>query len=184
MTPLLDTTALSFLHPPRNTPLAVYASPVSPLLSHRVCDMCHDQIHGIPPKPLPIPEVALEAPQLAKTNSRRRRSRMASYHAPPLVPVEVELPPDLAELATYPLRHPSAICKATGGGRWVPTPSPIDPALRRVPGKKAGYEIMLEQEEMEARRKHENPLITHGEFQMRKPVDHRALRLAEAARSA
>ncbi|TFY73208.1 hypothetical protein EWM64_g10804, partial [Hericium alpestre] len=47
-TPLLDTTALSFLHPPRNTPLSLYASPSSPLLPARVCDACWDQIHGSP----------------------------------------------------------------------------------------------------------------------------------------
>ncbi|KAG6850182.1 hypothetical protein H0H93_016862 [Arthromyces matolae] len=45
-TPLLDTSNLAFLNPPRNIPLASYASPISPLRPHRVCDDCWNQIHG------------------------------------------------------------------------------------------------------------------------------------------
>ncbi|KAG6901577.1 hypothetical protein C0995_010306 [Termitomyces sp. Mi166 len=50
-TPLLDTSKLDFLHPPRNMPLASYASPISPLNSYRVCHDCWDQIHGNPARP-------------------------------------------------------------------------------------------------------------------------------------
>ncbi|GLB36629.1 putative protein present in Fab1, YOTB, Vac1, and EEA1 [Lyophyllum shimeji] len=50
-TPLLDTSNLSFLHPPRNIPLASFASPISPFLPCRVCDDCWDQIHGNPSTP-------------------------------------------------------------------------------------------------------------------------------------
>ncbi|KAG5646912.1 hypothetical protein DXG03_001988 [Asterophora parasitica] len=46
-TPLLDTSKLDFLHPPRNVPLSTYASPISPIEPCRVCDRCYDQIHGI-----------------------------------------------------------------------------------------------------------------------------------------
>ncbi|KAI0028084.1 FYVE zinc finger-domain-containing protein, partial [Vararia minispora EC-137] len=56
-TRLLDTSSLDFLNPPKGTPLAVYASPEAPLLSHRVCDGCYNQIHGIPRTPLPIPAI-------------------------------------------------------------------------------------------------------------------------------
>ncbi|KAG6890995.1 hypothetical protein C0992_011272 [Termitomyces sp. T32_za158] len=48
---LLDTSKLAFLHPPRNIPLASYASPISPLHSSRVCHDCWDQIHGNPARP-------------------------------------------------------------------------------------------------------------------------------------
>ncbi|KAF5377273.1 hypothetical protein D9615_006440 [Tricholomella constricta] len=50
-TPLLDTSNLSFLHPPRNVPLSTYASPISPIESCRVCDDCWDQVHGNPSTP-------------------------------------------------------------------------------------------------------------------------------------
>ncbi|KAG5352676.1 hypothetical protein C0989_001140 [Termitomyces sp. Mn162] len=50
-TSLLDTSRLDFLLPPRNMPLASYASPISPLNSYRVCDDCWDQIHGNPVTP-------------------------------------------------------------------------------------------------------------------------------------
>ncbi|KAJ7795717.1 FYVE zinc finger-domain-containing protein [Mycena olivaceomarginata] len=46
-TALLDTTHLSFLHPPRNTPLTEFESPASPIIGARVCDDCFDQIHGL-----------------------------------------------------------------------------------------------------------------------------------------
>ncbi|KAI0319027.1 FYVE zinc finger-domain-containing protein, partial [Amylostereum chailletii] len=169
-TPLLDTTTLPFINPPRNTPLIRYASPEAPLLPARVCDDCYNQIHGIPRKPLPVPDsVDTASPKPSpKSPRRRRRSPLSSLPPPPPTPVEFDLPPDLAELATYPLRHPSAICKATGGGRWVPTPPP-DAATRRFPGRKPAYEILLDEEERAARRLWENPVITDGPFRMRKP---------------
>src|SRR5262245_46334799 len=46
--PLLDTSNLGFLHPPRNVPLAVYESPSSPIYLSRVCDDCWEQVHGQP----------------------------------------------------------------------------------------------------------------------------------------
>ncbi|OSD05638.1 FYVE-domain-containing protein [Trametes coccinea BRFM310] len=45
-TPLLDTSNLTFLHPPRNVPIFVFNSPESPVVDARVCDACWDQIHG------------------------------------------------------------------------------------------------------------------------------------------
>ncbi|KAF9478544.1 hypothetical protein BDN70DRAFT_879894, partial [Pholiota conissans] len=50
-TPLLDTSNLAFLQPPRNVPLAVFESPSSPIIDSRVCDDCWDQIHGCPTTP-------------------------------------------------------------------------------------------------------------------------------------
>ncbi|PPQ73677.1 hypothetical protein CVT26_010763 [Gymnopilus dilepis] len=50
-TALLDTSNLDFLQPPRNVPIAVYQSPISPIVQSRVCDDCWDQIHGCPSTP-------------------------------------------------------------------------------------------------------------------------------------
>ncbi|KAF8060918.1 FYVE zinc finger-domain-containing protein [Lyophyllum atratum] len=50
-TSLLDTSNLSFLHPPRNVPISSFASPISPFSPCRVCDDCWDQVHGNPTTP-------------------------------------------------------------------------------------------------------------------------------------
>lgn len=57
VTDLLDTSNLSFLHPPRNVPLSAFESPSSPILKSRVCDDCWDQINGCPSTPR-TPELA------------------------------------------------------------------------------------------------------------------------------
>lgn len=67
---------------------------------------------------------------------------------------------DLGELAAYPLRHASAICKASGGGRWEP--KPVNLVGYRPHGTKLPYEIELEREEEEKRRERENPIIIDG----------------------
>ena len=53
----------------------------------------------------------------------------------------------------------------------MPSPDPIDPALRSVPGGKAPYELALEAEEAAERNRWESPIIRDGDFMMRKPVD-------------
>ncbi|KAH8101586.1 FYVE zinc finger-domain-containing protein [Cristinia sonorae] len=75
---------------------------------------------------------------------------------------------DLGELETYPLRHASAICKATGGGRWEPKPV-VRIIGQRVPGYKAPYELDLEREEEEQRIRRANPILRDGDFQLRVP---------------
>jgi hypothetical protein len=90
----------------------------------------------------------------------------------PLRLSRVTLPPDLersyGELDTYPLRHSSALCKATGGGLWQPKPIPVLHGYRRpIPGGKAPFEIHMECEEMLDRQQRENPVIKDGEFQYR-----------------
>ncbi|KIM48478.1 hypothetical protein M413DRAFT_22967 [Hebeloma cylindrosporum] len=50
-TPLLDTSNLSILQPPRNIPISAFESPSSPIINSRVCDDCWDQIHGCPTTP-------------------------------------------------------------------------------------------------------------------------------------
>lgn len=68
---------------------------------------------------------------------------------------------DLGELETYPLRHASAICKATGGGRWEPKPM-VRIVGYRAPGCKAPYELDLEREEEEQRIRRANPILRDG----------------------
>ncbi|KAJ7652056.1 FYVE zinc finger-domain-containing protein [Mycena polygramma] len=75
------------------------------------------------------------------------------------------------ELDAYPLRRASLLCKKAGGGRWEPKPEAVDPAVR-VPiiGGKAPYELEMEREEAEERRRRSNPVIRHGDFQYRFPA--------------
>ncbi|KAI6128700.1 FYVE zinc finger-domain-containing protein [Pisolithus croceorrhizus] len=47
ITHLLDVSNLDFLFPPRNTPIATFDSPTSPVVVEKVCDDCWDQIHGL-----------------------------------------------------------------------------------------------------------------------------------------
>ncbi|KAJ7585781.1 FYVE zinc finger-domain-containing protein [Mycena floridula] len=59
--PLLDTSKLPFLHPPRNVPLTQFESASSPLILSRVCDDCWDQIHGCPSTPR-TPDLVPQSP--------------------------------------------------------------------------------------------------------------------------
>ncbi|KAH8799508.1 FYVE zinc finger-domain-containing protein [Flagelloscypha sp. PMI_526] len=45
-TSLLDTSRLSFLHPPKNRPVSDFETPQSPVLDCRVCDDCWDLVWG------------------------------------------------------------------------------------------------------------------------------------------
>lgn len=193
-TPLLDTSSLSFLHPPRNVPLSTYESPTSPVVLSRVCDDCWEQLHGYPtprtPDVSPASPVLVKKPLSSEASSisssistppnglpllsRRtlrtaqslphlRRSRNSSFAVPETV-TEVETPdcePSYGELDTYPLRRSSAICKATGGGRWEPKQSTPHPGYR-IPGGKAPFEIEMEQEEEQERLRRLNPIVRDG----------------------
>ncbi|KAI9451217.1 FYVE zinc finger-domain-containing protein [Lactarius psammicola] len=53
--------------------------------------------------------------------------------------------------------------------RWMPKPSPIPDYMKCVPGRKAPYEIALEEEEAAARKARANPVIRDGDFQYRPP---------------
>jgi hypothetical protein len=171
-TPLLDSTSLPFLNPPRSVPLAIYASEAAPLLPHRVCDTCFDQIHGIH-KSLPVSSLVTSPTEERSTRLFRPHSRCfktaraSRTHSPP---------ENFGDLAAYPLCQPSAVCKAQGGGRWMPTPGPNDFAVCCVPLGKAPYEIAREKARAAARSQWE--LKTDGEFCMRRPINHReAIRL-------
>ncbi|KAF8895013.1 FYVE zinc finger-domain-containing protein [Gymnopilus junonius] len=70
-TPLLDTSNLDFLQPPRNVSISVYQSPVSPIVHSRVCDDCWDQIHGCPATP--------HTPELPRPAFKRALSHPISF---------------------------------------------------------------------------------------------------------
>ncbi|KAI0247864.1 FYVE zinc finger-domain-containing protein [Lactifluus subvellereus] len=168
-TPLLDTTELSFVYPPRGTPIATYASPISPVLPARVCEACYAQIHGTPTPNSPSSSSPSSPSSSTPSLPRRPTPRRSRTHPLPPPPPDPSLPDDLR---SYPLRIRSDICKATGGGRWIPKPSPIPDYMKRVPGRKAPYEIALEEEEAAARRARSNPVIRDGDFQYRPPRPH------------
>ncbi|KAJ3720672.1 hypothetical protein C8R42DRAFT_582863 [Lentinula raphanica] len=67
-------------------------------------------------------------------------------------------PLPLGELSTYPLCRSSLLCKASGGGRWVPRPAPT------LGIGKALWEVEWEREIRRERRRKENPVIRDGGF--------------------
>lgn len=191
---LLDTSNLPFINPPRNVSITAFESSEAPVELARVCDECYDQIHGsacsrqlrmkqrasslqweadsnstvsstsssprTPPTPL---DGSAIAPMPLPTRRPLHRS-----HTSPRVPTLPPPPAVSEELAAYPLCHASAICKATGGGRWEPKPV-VQWVGARPPGFKAQYEIEMEAEEAEQRRLKSNPIIRDGDFQLRAP---------------
>ncbi|CAL1697289.1 unnamed protein product [Somion occarium] len=193
-TTLLDTSNLEFLHPPRNVPITDYESPNSSVVFARVCDDCYGQIHGRTRTPVIERSVTThltqEADSRASSPSRSPRSpssplRLSTrrVHTSPRIPSSPlrSSPPssvlggshvpdsDLGELSAYPLRYSSAICKATGGGRWEP--KPVNLVGYQPPGTKLPHEIELEREEEEKRRRRENPIFRDGDFQLRVPQE-------------
>ncbi|KAJ3756145.1 hypothetical protein EV360DRAFT_95854 [Lentinula raphanica] len=67
-------------------------------------------------------------------------------------------PLPLGELSTYPLCRSSLLCKASGGGRWVPRPAPT------LGIGKALWEVEWEREIRREKRRRENPVVRDGEF--------------------
>ncbi|EIW65263.1 FYVE-domain-containing protein [Trametes versicolor FP-101664 SS1] len=211
-TALLDTSKLSFLHPPRNVPIFLYNSPDSPVLDARVCDECWDQIHGCksprspvisklsnpialvrdtesstgsgsssvsssistPPDGSPLSALA-SRPALRRTPTSPRipaSPLRSTTPVPQSIAVSVAHLSDselsLGELDSYPLKRASSVCKANGGGRWEPKPIP-EYVAKRIPGCKPAYELEIEQEAEERRRRRANPVIKDGDFQLRAP---------------
>ncbi|KAF9040612.1 FYVE zinc finger-domain-containing protein [Panaeolus papilionaceus] len=198
LTPLLDTSNLSFLQPPRNVPITTFESPTSPVINSRVCDDCWDQIHGCPTSPR-TPEVVRPSLKRVLTAPiamfKQPLSPMSPTHLPspstsvspsPSIASNLDTLPNkprrkaqslrnvssrsYGELDAYPLRRSSILCKATGGGRWEPKQSPILDGYRLpIPGGKAPFELQMEHEELLERQRRENPVIRDGAFQYRLP---------------
>jgi len=80
---LLDTSKLGFMFPPRGVPVSYFETPFSPLVEARVCDGCHDQLHGIPTRcspptvPIPLPSSS-SAGQTGGSNSSASASPVAA----------------------------------------------------------------------------------------------------------
>ena len=183
--PLLDTSNLGFIHPPRGVLITAFESPSSPITRARVCVECHDQINGLHAFPR-TPDLSFSSPLTCDTKlphssnssvistpsdsvSHFVRPAVRRTHTLPDFPQIPPPPPshgpgsddDLGELATYPLRHSSAICKKTGGGRWYPKKTNTIEGYR-IPGCKAQFEIDMEREEEELRRLKSNPVFKDG----------------------
>ncbi|KAK0444943.1 FYVE zinc finger-domain-containing protein [Desarmillaria tabescens] len=174
-TPLLDTSRLPFLHPPRN------------IYDARVCDDCFDQIYGCPRTPdlVHSPALSCSTSSLATPPPSIIGVERSLRSSPSLVSlacsscssgsrrrlkVSLAEEPSYGALDAYPLKRSSVLCKATGGGRWEPKQeTPL--AGARLPGGKAGYEIRLEKEAEKEKRRRENPVIKDGDFQYRFPRD-------------
>ena len=221
-TPLLDSSALDFITPPRNVPITQFESPESPIVLSRVCEDCHDQIHGYPTTPR-TPEIvhstftrifshpmALFGRFFSKsstaaatastpasrpptdddvstsTRSTRHKQSSSSVNtgssansgpSPKITSAALRkgrllLPQSMeksyGELEAYPLRRPSVLCKATGGGRWEPKQSPVLDFYRvPVPGGKAPFEIEMERLEMLEQLRRQNPIVKDGAFKYR-----------------
>ncbi|KAI0369950.1 FYVE-domain-containing protein [Pilatotrama ljubarskyi] len=106
-TPLLDTSKLSFLHPPRNVPIALYNSPLSPVVDARVCDDCWDQIHGCKSPRSPVLSKLSSNPIALVRESEASGSTTSS---PSSVSSSIHTPPDgspLSALAASTASRPS-----------------------------------------------------------------------------
>ncbi|KZT24699.1 hypothetical protein NEOLEDRAFT_1021117, partial [Neolentinus lepideus HHB14362 ss-1] len=165
-TPLLDTSNLHFVHPPRNIPISVFESPASPITISRVCDDCYQQIHNIQLRVRPAPSASTEdvppdaharpRPQLRRSTTSPAVARLSS----PISPHATNEKASYGELDAYPLRNSSAVCKATGGGRWTPrqVTIPINSPLYR-----------RERDAEDSSRLKGNPVLRDGDFQVRVP---------------
>lgn len=100
---MLDTSNLTFLHPPRNVPLAQFESPISPLIDSRVCDDCWDQIHGCPSTP--------HTPDMVRSALKRVRSpiSMFNFFSPPLLNDPISIYPPTDTLPPSLTRRPHSL---------------------------------------------------------------------------
>ncbi|EIM91939.1 uncharacterized protein STEHIDRAFT_136038 [Stereum hirsutum FP-91666 SS1] len=121
-TSLLDTSNLDFLHPPRNTPIAQFASPTSPLYAARVCDACFDQLYGCPtprtPEPSHAPLAPVSAPLPVTTSPRSRTSSRSSS-------IVILTPPDGQSIAPAV----AAIRRRSIRQQRLSLPPPSDPSV-------------------------------------------------------
>ncbi|EMD41411.1 hypothetical protein CERSUDRAFT_79056 [Gelatoporia subvermispora B] len=118
-TPLLDTTNLDFLYPPRDVPISAFASPESPVVQARVCVECWDQIHGCTtPRSPVIIKGSIPIPVRQQTLSTS--SSVSSMPATPpdnatLVRPAIRRATTSPRLPGSPLRSPVALAHTVAG---------------------------------------------------------------------
>ncbi|KAJ3926742.1 MAG: hypothetical protein NXY57DRAFT_905114 [Lentinula lateritia] len=171
-TPLLDTGNLPFLSLPRNTSIYDFGGIVDSLA--RVCDNCWDQLHmhGITQK-TETTEPKLKPGVLSTLKTPRRPyvvstapSESDTHYSSPTRADANSLP--LGELSAYPLCRSSELCKASGGGRWVPRPIEAkEDTPNRAPTLgigKALWEVEWERKVQKVKTLHKNPVVRDGGF--------------------
>ncbi|KAH9891278.1 FYVE zinc finger-domain-containing protein [Cubamyces lactineus] len=104
-TPLLDTSNLKFLHPPRNVPIFVFNSPQSPVVDARVCDDCWDQIHGWKSPRSPV--LSSRSNPIALVRDTEASCSSSSTSGPSSVSSSISTPPDGSPLSALASRRPS-----------------------------------------------------------------------------
>jgi hypothetical protein len=117
-----------------------------------------------PDRLCPLTSHLRRPPSRASSTSSKSRAIQAGHLPLPDKLIEVHLlgsEPSYGELDAYPLRRSSAICKATGGGRWEPKEELIQPCYG-LPGCKAPFELEMEREEAEEHMRRSNPVVRDG----------------------
>lgn len=156
---LLDSSGLGFIYPPKHTSIYDFGAPIH---TSRVCDSCYDLIHGLTPSVL--------TQKAAEVSKRLESSPAARIHRPSRGPCgssavlhellsasESEM--KLSRWASYPLRLPSAVCKAAGYGiSWRPH------SQRSL----APLSDLMEQQQNEERRRTAAPLMCDDRFKYRR----------------
>ncbi|KAI6022596.1 FYVE zinc finger-domain-containing protein [Pisolithus marmoratus] len=197
ITHLLDVSNLDFLFPPRNTLIATFDSPTSPVVVEKVCDDCWDQIHGLSR----TPDTRPSTPSLVSSPSTSCSSPISSICASPIQPQSslpstvVSVTRSSSQSSARKFPFPSVQTSIISDLESTPQPSfgeldtyplrqssiickatgggrwePKNSPPRigvRIPGCKAQYELEIEREEQEERRIRLNPIIRDGDFQYR-----------------
>lgn len=147
--------------------------PVSVLHGRPAIRRAHTSSPRLPHSPL-RPSSASSSTRSTNSPAHSVSGAYAPYHYTHHAHLPLSTSPDddaeLGELAAYPLRYASSVCKAMGGGRWVPKPVPQVIGYS-LPGTKAPYEIELEKEEEEKKKRGATPILRDGDIMIRVPFE-------------
>ncbi|KAH9921303.1 FYVE zinc finger-domain-containing protein [Fomitopsis serialis] len=127
---LLDTSNLDFFYPPRDTPISVYASPISPVSQERVCDHCWDQVHGVVTPRSPLSYSA--SPVALHDSPRDTHSPASSVSSSS----GVHTPPDILSPIARPALRRSVTASPASAGTSSPRP-PSSPLRSPVQSSQA-----------------------------------------------
>ena len=119
------------------------------------------------------PSLSRRIQHKASSSSLNTQSSSSSGRRMPgtRLPLPQDLERSYGELDAYPLRRSSILCKATGGGRWEPSPNVVLDGYRvPIPGGKAPFELEMERAELLERQRRSNPVVKDGAFQYRFPI--------------